>query len=124
MLLRSTDRGEHWTEISPDLSTNPPDKILPSSEGGVPVGIPWFAISSISESPKTAGMLWAGTSDGKVHMTRDGGTSWTDLTAKITGVGGREDAYVSGVRASSHAAGRAFVSKSGYRFDDFKAYLS
>jgi hypothetical protein len=54
MLLRSTDRGEHWTEISPDLSTNPADKILPSSEGGVPGGIPWFAISSISESPKTA----------------------------------------------------------------------
>jgi len=120
MLLRSTDRGEHWTEISPDLSTNPTDKILPSSEGGVPGGIPWFAISSISESPKTAGVIWVGTSDGKVHVTRDGGSNWTDLTTKV---GGREDAYVSGVRASSHAPSRAFVSKSGYRFDDFKPYL-
>ena len=58
-----------------------------------------------------------------MHVTRDGGGTWTDLTAKVIGAGVREDAYVSGVRASSHAAGRAFVSKSGYRFDDFKAYL-
>lgn len=123
VLLRSTDRGDHWTEISPDLSTNPADKILPSSEGGVPGGIPWFAISSISESPITAGVMWAGTSDGKVHVTRDGGSNWTDLTANITRAGSREDAYVSGVRASSHMAARAFVSKSGYRFDDFKPYL-
>ena len=50
MVLRSTDRGDHWTEISPDLSTNPPDKILPESEGGVPGGIPWFAISTVSGS--------------------------------------------------------------------------
>lgn len=124
VLLKSTDRGDHWTEISPDLSTNPVDKILPSSEGGVPGGIPWFAISSISESPITAGILWAGTSDGKVHVTRDGGTTWTDFTTKLTGVGVREDAYVSGVRASKHVPGRAFVSKSGYRFDDFKPYLA
>src|SRR5262249_14174729 len=107
----------------PDLSTNPPDKVLPSSEGGVPGGIPWFAISSISESPTTAGVIWAGTSDGKVHLTRDGGASWSDLTAKVSAAGAREDAYVSGVRASKHVLGRAFVSKSGYRFDDLKPYL-
>ena len=70
MLLRSTDRGDHWTEISPDLSTNDRSKILPESEGGVPGGIPWFAISSISESPVTTGVIWAGTSDGKVQVTR------------------------------------------------------
>jgi hypothetical protein len=89
----------------------------------VPGGIPWFAISSISESPTTAGVIWVGTSDGKVHVTRNDGGSWTDLSAKITAAGGREDAYVSGVRASSHTVGRAFVSKSGYRFDDFKPYV-
>jgi hypothetical protein len=105
VLLRSTDRGDHWTEISPDLSTNPPDKILPSSEGGVPGGIPWFAISSISESPVTRGVIWAGTSDGKVHVMRDDGAAWTDATGKIAAAGGREDAYVSRIRASSHAAG-------------------
>ena len=123
VLLRSTDRGDHWTEISPDLSTNPADKILPSSEGGVPGGIPWFAISSISESPITRGVIWAGTSDGKVHVTKNDGSAWTDVTGKISAAGGREDAYVSRVRASSHVAGRAYLSKTGYRFDDFKPYL-
>jgi hypothetical protein len=48
-MLRSTDRGDMWSEISPDLSTNPTDEIVPVSEGGVPGGIPWFTMSSISE---------------------------------------------------------------------------
>ena len=123
-LHRSTDRGDTWTTISPDLSTNPQDgRILPESEVGVPGGIPWFAISSIAESPRERNAIWVGTTDGKVHLTRNGGTSWTDMTAKITAVGGREDAYVSRVRASTHVAGRAYVAKNGYRFDDFKAYL-
>ena len=123
MLLRSVDRGDHWEEISPDLSTHPADKILPESEGGVPGGIPWFAISSIAESPLTEGLIWAGTSDGNVQLTRDGGKSWTNTTPAITRAGGRPDAYVSRVFASAHAAGRAYVAKSGYKFDDFRAYL-
>ena len=123
MLLRSSDRGDHWTEISPDLSTNDAAKILPESEGGVPGGIPWFAISSISESPITAGLIWAGTSDGNVQVTRDNGATWTNVTAKIAARGARADAYVSRVQASSHAAGRAFVAKHGYKFDDFHPYL-
>ena len=123
VLLRSANRGDTWTEMSPDLSTNPVDKILPSSEGGVPGGIPWFAITSISESPVTAGVIWAGTSDGKVHVTRNDGEAWTDQTAKVAAVGGRANAYVSRVRASSHVAGRAYVAKHGYKFDDFTPYL-
>jgi photosystem II stability/assembly factor-like uncharacterized protein len=123
MLLRSTDRGDHWTEISPDLSTNDKSRILRESEGGVPGGIPWFAITSISESPVTNGVIWAGTSDGNVQVTRDDGKTWTDVTPRITAAGGRRDAYVSRVRASSHTAGRAYVSKSGYKFDDFEPYL-
>jgi len=122
-LLRSTDQGDHWAEISPDLSTNPTDKILPESEGGVPGGIPWFAISSISESPVTAGVIWAGTSDGRVHVTKDTGGSWSDVTARLTALGAREDAYVSRVHASHHVAGRAFIAKSGYKFDDFRSFL-
>jgi len=122
-LLRSTNRGDSWTAISPDLSTHPADRIMPESEGGVPGGIPWFAISTISESPVTAGVIWVGTSDGKVQVTRNTGQVWTDRTAELTSVGAREDAYVSRVVASSHFAGRAFVSKSGYKFDDFHPYL-
>lgn len=122
-LLKSTDRGDHWTPISPDLSTNPADKIMRESETGLPGGIPWFSISTISESPLTPGLIWAGTSDGKVQMTRDGGTGWNDMTDKLTKLGARVDGYVTRVQASAHAAGRAYVSKSGYKFDDFKAYL-
>lgn len=123
VLLKSTDRGDHWTEISPDLSTHPADKILPESEGGVPGGIPWFAISSIAESPLSAGVIWAGTSDGNVQVTQNGGTSWTDATSALTAAGARRDAYVSRVFASSHVAGRAYVAKSGYKLDDFRPYL-
>ena len=84
VLLRSTDRGDHWQEISPDLSTNDTSKMV----GPGPGGIPWFAITTISESPVTAGVIWVGTCDGKVQVTRDDGTTWTDLTAKITAAGG------------------------------------
>ena len=123
VLLRSLDRGDHWQEISPDLSTNDTAKIFPSSEGGIPGGIPFFAISSISESPLTPGLIWVGTSDGKVHVTKDNGANWTDLTPAVTAAGGRVDAYVSRVRASFHKEGTAYVAKNGYRNDDFRPFL-
>jgi photosystem II stability/assembly factor-like uncharacterized protein len=122
-LHRSSNRGDSWTTISPDLSTNPRDRILPESEAGVPGGIPWFAITSISESPVTANLVWVGTSDGRVHVTRDGGSAWVDVTAQLSAVGAREDAYVSRVHASRHVPGRAYVAKNGYRFDDFRPFL-
>jgi photosystem II stability/assembly factor-like uncharacterized protein len=123
VLLRSMDRGDHWTAISPDLSTHPADKILPESEGGVPGGIPWFAISTISESTSAAGVIWAGTSDGNVQVTETNGRTWTDVTRSLTTAGARPDAYVSRVVASTHVPGRAYVSKSGYKLDDFRPYL-
>ena len=58
-----------------------------------------------------------------VWVTRDGGAHWKDLTARVSAKGGRADAYVSRVRASSHVAGRGYLTKSGYRFDDFAAYV-
>jgi photosystem II stability/assembly factor-like uncharacterized protein len=123
VLLRSLDRGDHWQEVSPDLTTNDTAKIFPSSEGGLPGGIPFFAISSISESPLRPGTIWVGTSDGKVQLTRDGGATWTDLTPKVAAAGGRVDAYVSRVRASSDREGTAYVAKNGYRLDDFRPYI-
>ncbi len=123
VLLRSLDRGDHWQEISPDLSTNDTSKILSLSEGGIPGGIPWFAISSISESPVTPGIIWVGTSDGKVQLTKDNGATWKDLTPKIKATGGRENCYVSRVRASYHKEGRAYVAKNGYKLDDFRPFV-
>jgi photosystem II stability/assembly factor-like uncharacterized protein len=123
VLLRSLDRGDHWQEISPDLSTNDTAKILPSSEGGLLGGIPYFAISSISESPVTPGIIWVGTSDGKVQLTRSGGAEWMDLTRAVVAAGGPEDRYVSRVVASRQSAGTAYVAKNGFRNDDFRPFL-
>jgi photosystem II stability/assembly factor-like uncharacterized protein len=119
VLLRSLDRGDHWQQISPDLSTNDTSKMVPTAEGG----IPWFAITTISESPVIPGIIWVGTSDGKVQATRNGGTTWTDLTKSVANAGGPEDYYVSRVFASHFKEGTAYVTKSGFRHDDFRPFV-
>jgi hypothetical protein len=123
MLLKSVDRGDHWTEISPDLSTRDAAKLVPATERGMQQPRYWLAISTIAESPVSAGVIWVGTSDGKVHVTRNGGGTWTDLTDAVASAGGPKGTYVSSVVASHHAAGRAYVSKSGNKEDDFRPYL-
>jgi photosystem II stability/assembly factor-like uncharacterized protein len=123
MLLKSVDRGDHWTEISPDLSTKDQTKLAPPTERGVQQPRYWFAISTISESPVTPGVIWVGTSDGKVHVTKNDGGHWTDLTDAVARAGGPKGAFVSTVVASNHAVGRAYVSKSGNKEDDFRPYL-
>ncbi|MBC7362133.1 MAG: hypothetical protein H5U06_07630 [Candidatus Aminicenantes bacterium] len=116
-LLRSLDRGDHWEEISPDLTTN--DK---SKQGGAG-NITFCTITTISESPVKPGVIWVGTDDGKVQLTTNGGATWTDCTQAIAKAGGPADIWVSRVFASPHEAGTAFVAKSGFRQDDFKPYL-
>jgi photosystem II stability/assembly factor-like uncharacterized protein len=123
VLLRSVDRGDHWIEISPDLSTNDPEKLRPSTVPGVQAPNYWFCISTISESPLIAGLIWVGTSDGKAHVTRNGGGAWTDLTQAIAAAGEPPGAYVSRVAASNFAPGRAYVSMSGNKTDDFRPFL-
>ena len=71
----------------------------------------------------TAGVIWIGTDDGKVQVTRTHGAVWTDATAAIAKAGGPADRWVSRVFASSYDAGTAFVAKNGFRQDDFTAYL-
>jgi len=119
VLLRSLDRGDHWQEISPDLSTNDTAEIVGSSEAE----IPWFAISTVSESLVTPGLIWVGTSDGKVWVTKNHGATWTDLTKKIADLGGPEDYYVSRVFASHFKEGTAYIAKTGYRNDDFRPFI-
>jgi hypothetical protein len=104
--------------IWPDLTTND------STRCGLNSGyVPYCTISSISESPVTAGIIWVGTDDGKVHVTRDHGATWADLTTAIASAGGLVDRYVSRVFASPHASGTAFVAKNGFRHDDFRPFL-
>jgi photosystem II stability/assembly factor-like uncharacterized protein len=117
ILFRSLDRGDHWTEISPDLTANEKAK-----QGGAG-NISYCTLTTISESPLTPGVIWAGSDDGKVQVSRDGGTTWSDRTAKIAAAGGPENFWVSRVLASPHDPGTAFVTKTGLRFDDFRACL-
>jgi photosystem II stability/assembly factor-like uncharacterized protein len=120
VLFKSTDRGDHWQEISPDLTTNDPQKTNRSAAGSA---IQYCTIVTISESPVTAGVIWVGTDDGKVQVTRDGGKAWTDTTKGIVAAGGPEDVWTSRVYASRFAAGTAYAAKTGRRQDDFKPYL-
>ena len=123
MLLKSVDRGDHWQEISPDLSTDPAGKILLNTEGGIPGGIPWFGISMIAESQVTPGLIWVGTSDGKVWLTRNDGAQWADLTGAVKVAGANPGAFVSHIAASSFDDGTAYLTKSGYKLDDFHPYI-
>jgi len=117
VLFRSLDRGDHWTEASPDLTTN--DK---SKQGGAG-NITYCTITTISESPVAPGIIWVGTDDGKIQVTKDGGATWLDRTAKVSAAGGPANFWVSRVFASPHEAGSAFATKTGLRFDDFRPCL-
>lgn len=113
VVLRSNNRGDTWTEISPDLTKN-----LPERRGGTG-NIQYATITTIDESPVIAGVMWAGTDDGNVQVTRDGGKTWTNVTDKIPGHPGY---WVSRAIASHHDAATAYVTVTGYRHDDFKPF--
>jgi photosystem II stability/assembly factor-like uncharacterized protein len=117
VLLRSLNRGDSWQEISPDLTINDQDKVF--GRGNTQFG----TITTISESPVTSGVLWVGTDDGKVQVTRTHGAVWVDVTANIAKAGGPADRWVSRVFASGHDVGTAYVTKTGFRNDDFKPYV-
>ncbi len=128
-LLKSTYRGETWAEISPDLTTNDKTKLtVPARQGGPPAGgdgnIQYCTITTIDESPIVQDLLYVGTDDGNVWVTKDGGRngekSWTKLNDKIKGNPGY---WVSRVIASAHQPGTAYVSYTGLRNDDFRPYL-
>ena len=114
VLLRSNNRGATWTEISPDLTKNLPDRRNGTGN------IQYATLTSIDESPIVGGVIWAGTDDGNVQVTRDSGKTWTNLTDKISGHPGH---WVSRVIASHHDAATAYATVTGYRSDDFKPFV-
>ena len=128
-LLRSSYRGEGWTEISPDLTTNDKTKLtVPARAGGPPAGgdgnIQYCTITTIDESPIVRDLLYVGTDDGNVWVTKDGGRdgekSWTKLNDRIKGNPGY---WVSRVIASAHQPGTAYVTYTGLRNDDFRPFI-
>ncbi|MFW6124244.1 MAG: VPS10 domain-containing protein [Acidobacteriota bacterium] len=117
-VVRSPYRGETWEVISPDLTTNNPEK-LTTGKGG-DGNIQYCTITTMDESPLVEGLLWIGTDDGNVWITRNRGKDWTQLNQNIVGNPGY---WVSRVIASHHFPGTAYVSYTGYRRDDFRAFL-
>lgn len=112
-VLRSAYRGEKWEVISPDLTTADSTKIVGTGN------IQYCTITTIDESPIVPGLLWVGTDDGNVQMTRDS-EEWTLLNDNIPGNPGY---WVTRVVASFHDAGTAFVTYSGLRRDDFRPFV-
>lgn len=117
VLLLSPDRGDTWREISPGLTCSDSAKI--AGQGHVT----YCTLTTIDESPVRAGVIWTGADDGRVHVTRDAGESWTDVTAALARAGAPDSLWVSRVFASHHRPGTAYVTKTGYRRDDFRPYV-
>jgi photosystem II stability/assembly factor-like uncharacterized protein len=106
-LYRSFDKGDNWEAISEDLTKG-------RKAGNVPYG----TLASIHESPLKFGLLYAGSDDGLIHVSKDGGNSWKKISDNLP-----QNMWVSRVQASAHDKATVFASLNGYRWDDFNAYL-
>ena len=118
----SRDHGQSWSVISPDLTSNNPEH---QDYAGGPIthdstGVEVYnTVFALEESPHTPGELWAGSDDGRVHISRDRGGSWEEITPD----GMPEGGTVNVVELSAHAPGRAFIAVYRYREDDFNPYI-
>lgn len=128
-VFKSTNRGDSWTKLGGDLTTGVernklaimgkvPDKDTLSRADGVQH---YPTITSISESPVSGKVLWAGTDDGNLQVTRDGGQTWKNVVARVPGV--PKGTYVSRVVASRGAEGTAYAAFDGHRADDYNVYV-
>ena len=146
-LFKSVDRGDHWMIISPDLTTNDKSKYAPKEKkdggpgptGGITSDVTgaetYCTIITVSESPRVPGLIWVGTDDGNVQLTRNDGAAWTNITANFTDMktgkpkpgitGARFPAglWCSRVEASHFDDGTCYVTFDGHRSDDFRPYV-
>lgn len=122
-LFKSLNRGDNWTIISPDLSTNDKSKQQPS--GGITpdntAAETHSTIVTISESPRKPGLIWVGTDDGNVQITRNDGGFWEDVTQNISDV--PKELWVSRIAASASDEGTAYVTFDGHRSDNFEPWV-
>jgi photosystem II stability/assembly factor-like uncharacterized protein len=124
-LFRSRDRGDTWERISPDLSTADPEKRRQEESGGVTVDNSsaemHTTIYSISESPRDPRLLWVGTDDGNLQLSRDAGKSWTNVVGNVTGL--PSASWVSWVEASRFDAGTAYAAFDRHTFGDMTPWV-
>jgi hypothetical protein len=124
-LHRSTNKGASWEIISPDLSTNDSAKIDQRNNGGISIDITgaenFCTIMTIAPSSKDKNVIWAGTDDGNVQLTKDGGKTWMNFRGKIPGL--PVGAWIPQIQASRYNAAEAFVVANDYRRGDFKPYI-
>lgn len=119
-ILKTTDRGVNWQEISPDLTRNDSEK---QGLNGGPItneqaGAEFYnTIFYIAESPQHAGELWVGADDGKLHVTRDEGQTWQDITPH------KKEAQVNAIELSPHHVGKAYIAVTGYKLNDYSPYI-
>ncbi len=124
-LFRSRDQGASWERISPDLTTNEPSKQKQEESGGITVdnsaAEAHTTIYSISESPRNRRVLWVGTDDGNVQLTRDGGGRWTNKVSRVPGL--PANSWVSWVEASRHHEASAYAAFDRHTFGDMTPYV-
>jgi photosystem II stability/assembly factor-like uncharacterized protein len=124
-LVRSRDRGDTWERISPDLTTNDPAKQQQKESGGVTLDNSsaenHTTIYCISESPRNGDVIWVGTDDGNVQVSRDAGKTWTLVSGKIPGLPART--WVSSIDAGHFAEGTAYATFDGHALGDMKTYV-
>ncbi len=122
VLFKTTNDGQSWTQISPDLTRNDKSKMGPS---GGPItkdntSVEYYGtIFTVMESPVTKGVIWTGSDDGLVHVTRDGGKNWENVTPKEM----PEWIQINSIEASPFDAGSAYVAATMYKSDDFRPFL-
>jgi len=124
-LFRSRDHGQSWDRISPDLTTNDPQKQKQEESGGVTVDNSYAemhtTIYSISESPRDGQTIWVGTDDGNLQLTRDGAKSWTNVVGNIPNL--PKASWVSWVEASLYDAGTAYATFDRHTFGDMGPHV-
>lgn len=121
----SNDMGDSWTKISPDLTTNDPNKQNASNSGGLSADNSGAenhcTIFTIAESPRNEQVIWVGTDDGNVQVTRDGGKNWTNVTANISGL--PKNTWCYHIEASIYGEGIAYAVFDGHAQNDYQAYI-
>ena len=122
---KTTDKGLTWTVISPDLTTNNPEKLKQSESGGLTMDATGAenhcTILVIEPSPVEKNMLWVGTDDGRVHMSQNGGANWTDVTKNIKGL--PEGSWIPQIKASNKNKGEALLVANDYRRFNYTPYV-